>query len=173
MKKLFSLFVVAVILVACSKSSSTNNNNNNNGSQGSFTATIDGTPHNFNVYPTAVHVNTSNSYSVSFAGYDGAIGTGNYLQIGVVDEPAPVVAGTYYDNSANAKYNTFIDYSVMPGAVTFTATGVSPDTSVITITSITADSAKGTFSGQITNISSGSTMQHTVTDGKFNLKFSK
>jgi hypothetical protein len=172
MKKLYSLFVVAVILVACSKSSSTNNNNNN-GSQGSFTATIDGTPHNFNFYPTAVHVNTSTSYSVSFAGYDGAIGTGNYLQIGVVDEPVPVVAGTYYDNFANAKFNTFIDYSIMPGAVTFIATGVSPDTSIITITSITADSAKGTFSGQISNTSSGTTTQHTITNGKFSLKFSK
>jgi hypothetical protein len=172
MKKLFPLFIVAVILLACSKSSNTNNNNNNNGSQGVFTATIDGTPYNFNVYPSAVHVNANSMYSVAFAGYAGPIGTGNYLEIGVIDEPAPIVAGTYYDNFANSKLNTFIDYATMPGSVTFIATGVSPDTSIVTITSITADSAKGTFSGQISNSTSGTTTQHIITNGKFSLKFS-
>jgi hypothetical protein len=75
-----------VLLVACSKSSSSSSTNNS--TTGTLTATIDGTPVNFTVYPTALHEMTGSTYSVSFSGYSGPIGTSNYLEIGVIDEPA-------------------------------------------------------------------------------------
>jgi hypothetical protein len=172
MKKLFLLFIPAIILVSCSKSSSTsnnNNNNNNNTSQGTLTATIDGTDMNFNVYQSAGHVNTTGSYSIFVAGYAGPITSSNYLEVSVIAEPSPIGTGTYYDDISVPKINVAIDYVTVPGDVAYISNGISPDTAVVIITSIDANSLIGTFSGGVVSISSGS---HTITNGKFNLKFS-
>jgi hypothetical protein len=171
MKKLFSLFIPVIILMSCSKSSSTpnSNNNNNNSSQGTLTATIDGNNVNFDLYQSAGHVASSGTYSVFVAGYAGPTISSDYLEVSVIDEPAAIGAGTYYDDITSFKINAAIDYVTVPSDVAYISNGISPDTAVVTITSIDTSSIVGTFSGGVVSTSSGS---HTITNGKFNLKFS-
>jgi hypothetical protein len=168
MRKIFILpitLLLVITITSCKKSSS--------GSvSGAITANIDGTPTSFNTEAQAVLTNAGGVYEVSIIGFQGAVSTSNQIGIAVAGT-SPITAGTYGDNpSSNAPDDVSLTYTQQPGGYLYGASGTSPDTASVTITSISSTEVVGTFTGGMVLISgSTGTNSHTVTNGKFDVKF--
>jgi hypothetical protein len=165
MRKLLILPVALLIITSCKKSTSGTT------ASGTITATIDGTPTNFNTDAIAVRTNVSGVYQVAINGYQGAISTSNQISIGI-GGAVSVTAGTYGDVPGPAPDEVSLVYIQQPGTGEYAAIGTSPDTATVVITSISASEVRGTFFGGLV-LSSGSTSPstHTITNGSFDVKF--
>ncbi|UAY52883.1 hypothetical protein [Ferruginibacter albus] len=163
---LFSIIIVSVLLTSCSKSNPVNTGGG--GTSSTLSADIDGKPTDFSIYAVATHQNTSGSYSIGIAGYNGSV-SGSLISFGVGGS-TPVVAGTFDNSYSAATYKTSMSLFEQPGNIIYLSNGISPNIGTVTISSINAESVSGTFSGGI--IHSGDNATHTITNGKFNVKFS-
>ncbi len=163
----WAVLLCSFVFIACNKNSSSTTAVSN----GTITATIDGTNVNFSTTAMAQRDSSNGLNSISIIGFVGSNSTPNEIILSVAS-PSPIGVNTYFETSASDKVNIwYTQYSGPNVYNVYQDAGSATNPATITITSITATTVSGTFQGLLVNSSSPSQTK-AIANGQFAVNFS-